>query len=53
MKNELKIDLLTVKSQKSCNPTSAFCFGEERQQITDAQPMASSKNIFFISSSRA
>jgi len=33
--------------------TSAFCFGEERQQITDAQPMASPRNNSFTSSSSA
>jgi hypothetical protein len=33
--------------------TSAFCLGEERQQITDAQPRASSKNTSLTSSSKA
>lgn len=33
--------------------TSAFCLGEERQQITDAQPRASSKNMSLTSSSKA
>lgn len=33
--------------------TTAFCFGEERQHITDAQPSASSKNEFSRFLSRA
>jgi len=33
--------------------TSAFCLGEERQQMTDAQPRASSRNMSLTSSSKA
>lgn len=33
--------------------TNAFCFGDTRQQITDAQPTASPKNWSLTSSSKA
>lgn len=33
--------------------TRAFCLGDERQQMTDAQPMASSRNMSFTSFSKA
>jgi len=43
----LKIKIVKVKS-----PTSAFCLGDTRQQMTDAQSTANAKNWCFISSSK-
>lgn len=49
-----------TRSQNECKDsyrdhklTRAFCFGDERQHITDAQPIARSRNKFLMRSSNA
>lgn len=44
--------MLNIKEREE-KLTSAFCLGEDRQQITDAQPSASSRNMSLTSSSKA
>jgi hypothetical protein len=50
---EIKAWVGRKMKRTGCNLTCAFCFGETRQQITDAHCTARSRSCFFIPSSSA
>ena len=48
-----QIETRKIQREKKKGPTRAFCLGDTRQQMTDAQLTANPKNWCLISSSKA